>query len=178
MLSPMQYLCHVVNKLWLVPQKNNCTTRNFLKPRFARFALINELMIKLIQGQTLRENVVFTGERVKKIAERRGYIRVTIDSELCVWRMHVNMADLRRATRSLRSTAPGRFRRRRGVSNMCSYKTHKSTTGNAHLLFSTYLYVCAYKTSFAKNDLQLKGGPEPSKQIIQKVLFPIGRFHF
>ena len=23
-----------------------------------------------------------------------------------------------------------------------------------------------------------KGGPEPSKQIIQKVLFPIGRFHF
>jgi len=24
----------------------------------------------------------------------------------------------------------------------------------------------------------LKGGPEPSKQIIQKVLFPIGQFHF
>jgi len=24
----------------------------------------------------------------------------------------------------------------------------------------------------------VKGGPEPSKQIIQKVLFPIGRFHF
>ena len=24
----------------------------------------------------------------------------------------------------------------------------------------------------------IKGGPEPSKQIIQKVLFPIGRFHF
>ena len=23
----------------------------------------------------------------------------------------------------------------------------------------------------------IKGGPEPSKQIIQKVLFPIGRFH-
>ena len=24
----------------------------------------------------------------------------------------------------------------------------------------------------------IKGGPEPSKKIIQKVLFPIGQFHF
>jgi len=32
------------------------------------------------------------------------------------------------------------------------------------------------RTDFAGR--KFKGGPEPSKKIIQKVLFPIGRFHF
>jgi len=31
---------------------------------------------------------------------------------------------------------------------------------------------------FGKMSLDVKGGPEPSKKIIQKVLSPIGRFHF
>ena len=32
--------------------------------------------------------------------------------------------------------------------------------------------------ALAHEDIVFKGGPEPSKKIIQKVLFPIGRFHF
>ena len=40
-----------------------------------------------------------------------------------------------------------------------------------------HLFLCEPGSArFAK--VTIKGGPEPSKQIIQKVLFPIGRFHF